>query len=163
MTTIDDVVQITKEQLARHGQLPPRILLQGTRGSDATHLPDHAEPIKLSLLEAVGFRLATERRLGELVQLFLVAEGWLSRGTGNHPALRPQYAADRVDVVMITHYHLPEAVRRMAIYEIRRDAPGTRIALRPLVRPDDPGETASPPLEAIVRGFARGWGRGPEV
>ena len=48
----------------------------------------------------MGYTCAVENRIGELRQVFLVAEGWRSSRNGPHPALRPEHALDRVEVVM---------------------------------------------------------------
>ena len=160
MQTLDDIIRVAKQLLTRYGRLPPMLVLDGTTGSDAVPLPDAPEPIKRSLLEGLGYTLATEQRLGGLVQLFLVVEGWGSTHNGHHPALRPQHAPDRVDVVMIFHDHLARQATQMVLYEQVRDANGR---LTELKRIDREGDTSvSPPLAAIVRGFRRGSGRDVE-
>lgn len=56
----------------------PAFDVEGTGGSEAVLLPDLPEAIKLSVLEGLGYTLAVEDRVGELAQVFLVAEGWRS-------------------------------------------------------------------------------------
>jgi hypothetical protein len=159
MKTIEDVVSLAKQLLTKHGGLEPILLIEGTAGSGAFPLPDADEAIKLALLEALGFTLAREGRIGELRQLFLVAEGWRSRQPSRRglPATQPQHAPDRVDVVMVSHHREPEGTGTMALYDLIRNARGEPTALEAVAQPGDGTRVvASPPLAAIVRGFRRG-------
>jgi hypothetical protein len=159
MITIEDVVSVAKRLLAKHGGLAPTLLIEGTAGSGAFPLPDADEAIKLSLLEALGFTLAREGRIGELRQIFLVAEGWRSHRpyVPGLPATQPKHAPDRADVLMVSHYREPEGTTAIVLYDLVRDVSGEPAALAARARPgDETRVVASPPLEVIVRGFRRG-------
>ncbi len=160
MKTIDEIMTAAKQQLARYGRLMPTILVEGTGGSEAFPLPDLTEELKLSLLDALGDTLAREDRVGELLQLFLVAEAWRSARNGAHPALRPQHDPQRVECVMAFHYRVASETRRMVVYDIVRNEAGELTELKPLDQLQAETSAAeSPPLDALLRGFKRGWRR----
>ncbi len=75
MKSLLDTVGITKNHLTKHGRIPPTIVIEGTRGEDTRLQPHVAEHLKLSILEALGYTMAKDNAVGELVQLFLVAAG----------------------------------------------------------------------------------------
>ena len=158
MKTLDDVMTAAKHQLTRFGRLPPTILIDGTAASETAPLPQVDEALKLSVLEALGFTVAKENRVGKLLQLFLVAEGWRSRRNGPHKALRPEYDPDRVECVMVFCYQAEPEARQMALYDLVRNAAGEPTALALVAQPQSDA-VESPPLEAVLRGFKRGWRR----
>jgi len=155
MKTLEDVTAIAKRQLAQFGRLHPTIVIEGTRASETAPLPDAPEAIKLSLLEGLGFTLAAERRIGDLVQLFLVSEGWVSRNAAPHPALQPRHDPERIETVMACSYQVNDDAQQMALYSLIRDESGELTELRALPLAST-GTAESPPLEAIARGFKRG-------
>src|SRR5689334_9633538 len=118
MKKMDDVVTFTKNLLAKYGRLEPTILLEGTAGGDARPLPDAPEPIKLALLEAIGYSLADTRAIGELTQLFLIAEGWASSAPYQPgvPATQPKHDPNRIEVVMIFRYDAGTGDKQMRVY-----------------------------------------------
>ncbi len=155
MNTLDDIVRAAKRQLAKDGSLQPTILIEGTSGSQALPLPELAEALKLSVLEALGYTYAQEHRIGELQQLFLIAEGWRSKRTGSHSALQPQFDPDRVECVMVFHYLAAPETRRMILYDLIRNQRGEVAELK--AHPLPQNETVeSPTLDALMRGFTRG-------
>jgi len=165
MKTIEDVVLLAKRLLAEHGGLEPTLLIEGSAGSRAFPLPDAEEAIKFSLLEALGFALARENRIGELRQLFLVAEGWRSHRphVPGLPMTQPKHAPDRVDVPMVAHRREPEGTTAMVLSDVVRDGSGEPAALKTGAQPGDGTDVvASPPLDAIVRGFRRGRADTPD-
>ncbi len=158
MLTKDNVVAAVKHKIAKFGGITPTIMIEGTDGSEFSPLPQLPEALKLSVLEALGFTLATENRIGELVQLFLVAEAWRSSRNGAHPALRPQHDPNHVECVMVFHYRVASETRRMVVYDIVRNEAGELTELKPLDQLQAETSAAeSPPLDALLRGFKRGW------
>jgi hypothetical protein len=159
MKTIEDIVSLAKRLLAEHGGLEPTLLIEGTAGSGAFPLPDADEAVKRSLLEALGFTLATEDRIGELRQLFLVAQGWRSRApyVPGLPMTQPRHDPDRVEVLMVSRYREPGGTNELVVSDLVRDEDGDAIALNARGGPDGgPHLVASPPMDAFVRGFRRG-------
>src|SRR5689334_14874810 len=123
METIDAVVTLAKNLLTKHGRVEPPLLIQGTTGETIRPLPDAAEPVKLSLCEAIGFALARAEAIGELTRVFLLAEGWRSKApaTPGLPATQPKYDPDRVDVLLVFAYDVPAGTKRIALYDELRD------------------------------------------
>src|SRR5262245_64359383 len=115
MKKLEDVIALVKRLLAKHGGLDPILLIEGTTGTETKPLPDADEAIKLALMEALGFVLAREDRIGELRQFFLVAEGWRSHQPYHHGLLmtQPRHDPDRVEVVMVSRYREPEGSKEM--------------------------------------------------
>ncbi len=157
MKTTDDIVLIAKKMLTKYGRLEPKLVIEGSAGLEAVPLPDLPKPAKLSVLEALGYTLAKDDRIGNLAQLFLVAEGWRSSRNGPHAALRPQHDPDRVECVMVFQYRAEPEARRMVVYDLVRNAAGEPTELKRLEQPNKEGSAVeSPPLDALLRGFTRG-------
>jgi hypothetical protein len=70
-----EIVQLMKRMITRDGGLEPTILIEGSKGAETRPLPDLPAQAKRALLEAVGYTLAVEDRIGDLVHLSFVAEG----------------------------------------------------------------------------------------
>ncbi len=158
MKTLNDVVIYAKRLLTKQGGFDPILLIEGTTGSDERPLPELPEAVKLSLLEALGFAIARENRIGDLLQLFLVSEGWGSKApyTPGIAATQPKHDPNRVEVLMVAHYDVSAGRKAMTLYEQVRNDAGELIELTAL---SDPGKGAlveSRPLEAVIRGFQRG-------
>ena len=52
--------------MAKYGRLEPNLVIEGSTGSETVPLPDLPEPAKLSVLEALGYTLAAEDRIGRV-------------------------------------------------------------------------------------------------
>lgn len=158
MLTLDKIISGAKHKIARFGGLEPTIFVEGTNNLEIAPLPDLSESLKHAVLEALGFTLAKENRVGELVQLFLVSEGWRVRRRANEGyrgALQPKHAPDRIECVMVFRYQVRPETRRMILYDIVRNNAGELTELRPVTTPS--GERVeSPTLDALLRGFQRG-------
>ncbi len=153
INTPDDVVDYAKKHLTKYGQLSPTLLIYGSTGNEVAPLPDLAEEMKLSLLEAFGYTLASEQRIGQLDRLFLLAEGWRSTRNGPHASLRPQHDPDRIESLMVFCYQAADDSRRMVLYDQVRDQRGELVELKALPEAEN---VESPPLDAFIRGFKRG-------
>ncbi len=159
MKTLEDVIVYAKRLLTKHGGLDPTLLIEGTTGSDTRPLPELPEAAKLSLLEALGFTIASENHVGDLQHLFLVSEGWRSSApyTPGVAMTLPKYAPDRVSVLLVAHYDLQGGRKQLMVYDLIRNAASELIELKAVSTSGDGMELVeSKPLEAIIRGFQRG-------
>jgi hypothetical protein len=152
--TFEEVIAFAKTLLVKLDGVPPTLIIEGTTGSDGIELPDLPEAIKFSALEALGYTVAREDRIGSLAQLFLVAEGWRGRRNGHQLALRPQYDPERVEVVMVFHYQADGERLRLRLYDLLRGDDGRPMRLE--LMPHEDSGVESPTMEAFIRGFNRG-------
>lgn len=120
-----DLAALAKRALLRDRVLRPTLIVQGTAGVETAPLPYLPEPIKLSLLEGLGCTIAADNRVGDLVHVAFLCEGWRSnRQGGELAALRPEHDPDRVEVVLVTRYDAADRTLRLVFYDILRDAGG---------------------------------------
>jgi hypothetical protein len=68
------VVRFAKQLITRDDFLDPVLLVEGTKDRVSRAYPDAPEQDKALLLEALGFTIAAEDQVGDLVQVFLVRE-----------------------------------------------------------------------------------------
>lgn len=129
---MNDIVLIAKKMLTAHGRLEPKLVIEGSTELETVPLPDLPEQAKLSVLEALGYTLASEGKIGHLEQIFLVAEGWRGTRNGPHAALRPQHDPNRVESLMVFHYQAKDDSRQMTIYDMVRNERGELIELKAL-------------------------------
>jgi hypothetical protein len=152
------VIAAAKQQLTRSGRIPPTILIEGTTATETTLLPELDEVLKHSVLEALGFTLATEHRMGSLVQLFLVFEAWRVQRRANEGyrgALQPKHAPDRIECGTVVRYQAEPETRQMVIYDMVRNTAGELTELT-LTTNAEAKRVESPTLDALIRGFRRG-------
>jgi hypothetical protein len=106
-------------------------------------------------MRTLGQQFAREDRHGELKQLSMVSEAWMSLPKGGKlPAYRPSQDPDRTEVLIITQLTVATRACQMAIYRMVRDQAGTLATLETIGLPG--AVTAeSPLLEAFLEGYAQ--------
>src|ERR1041385_7672718 len=100
---LDGVVAFAKRVLLQVGELRPLVIVQGQAG--VARIPLEALPEdrkqKTKLLLRGGYSVGKDPRLGELIQVFVLFEGWMSRGAGRLPTVMPADDPQRQEVLSI--------------------------------------------------------------
>jgi hypothetical protein len=110
------------------------------------------------LFEAIGAHIAGTVP-GLLDHLLFVSEAWLATypaGESGAPRASvrqtpPREREDRVEVLVVAGYDVPNDEHAALIYQMRRDEVGDLTGVRPYDAPED-GSSHSALLEAFVRG-----------
>jgi hypothetical protein len=120
MKTINDIVKLAKKSLIKDGYLDPYLLIEVTKNGVARPYLDLPAQELIKLFEAVGYTLAVEDQIGELMQVFMVNEGW----SNTKPGIKPTHDPSRVEVVSITHCDVTRDTTAVALFEMVRDKGG---------------------------------------
>ena len=149
MNILDDVVSYAKRLLIECEVIDPHFLLVGTKHRRVVPFPDGAA--RLPRAEAIGSTVARQDLVGELVQLFGVAEGWMG------PAPRPSQDAQRRECLIVYHQVVGTGERACVLYEVIRDAHQALAELRRVAPAQDPALfVGSPLVDAFLVGYRRG-------
>src|SRR3954447_3672036 len=146
MTALSDIVKLAKKELTREGYLEPRIFLEGSKNSEIRPYPDLPEELKFELFEAVGYTIATENKLGDLLRIFTVSEAWV----GKNIDVRPKDDPERYEAIFIFQYSLTVDTTYVAVYRTVRDKNDSLIELREGDIPNNEiGRALSPAIDAL--------------
>jgi hypothetical protein len=153
---LEDIVRLAEEVLMRDGGHLPTLIVEGTTDSLVTQLPDlPGEPeLRQALLFQVGALLAREFDLGQLRQVFMITEGWLSlRRDGKPPVERPSLDPERKEVLVVAAIFPPSGRQAIELREMIRNAQGELIEVTQVSKPEGATEAENPLLEALVAGY----------
>src|SRR3954452_21053434 len=154
MSNLIEIVDFAKDLLTKYGYIYPVILIEGTKGSETRPYPSLPERDKVVILEALGFTLAFEDHIGELLQITSVCEAWI----GRDPSIRPSKDTKRIEAVFIVQFDANMHSTNFAYYKIIRNKGSDVINLETVKNPDTASKDIifGPYLDALVRGFNRG-------
>ncbi len=145
-----------KEIISRDGYHVPILFVEGTKQTGVSLLDlSMTGDARHLYMRTLGQQFAREDRHGELKQLSMVSEAWMSLPKGGKlPAYRPSQDPDRTEVLIITQLTVATRACQMAIYRMVRDQAGTLATLETIGLPG--AVTAeSPLLEAFLEGYAQ--------
>jgi hypothetical protein len=165
--TLEYVAQMTKEHTLKEGQSKPTVIIEGSQNRlmISIEMEDTFEGRSQQLFD-VGWTAAQVGAIGTLEQVFLIAEGWISKlpEIKNEPFIRPSEHPNRAEVLIVSQYDLNSNTVAMNIQEILRDAEDNLIELKPFHIPEKEGATTkSPLLTAFLQGYITGLMQPPQA
>ena len=110
------------------------------------------------MMRAAGLALGTGGSMGELEQVFFIAEGWFSITRADRsPVLPPTADPDRKEVLFISNLKVKEHQASLVIFEMVREDEAL-VELKPLEAASESQTHAvnAPLLDAFAAGFRRG-------
>jgi hypothetical protein len=102
--------------------------------------------------------LAKSGQVGDLEQVFMVSEAWMSQAAADQtPFVPPSQDPNRKEVLIVSNVQVKERETRMVIFEMIRDDAGELADLKEFeALRDERADAYSPLLDAFVRGFRIG-------
>lgn len=156
--TMEHLTQVAREFLLRTGQHDPMVIIDGDLRTQMVVIedmpPTHDD--RFRQMAEIGFTLGNEMDVGELRQMVLITEGWLSVPTeGRLPQVPPSKDPERVEVLLINMLSVPERKHHLMVLEMIRDEAGEIQEVRPHASmKETEGMTAESPLvDALLLGY----------
>jgi hypothetical protein len=153
---LEDVLTLAKDLLLDVGEVRPLLIVLGSKAD--TQIPleqipeDRAQKAKQLL--GLGYAVGRDPKLGELRELFILFEGWMSTGSSPVPAIMPADDPNRQEVLVISHYQHRPVTTTIIAFRIRRTAEPDHLELE---RVEDlegsAGQARSPLIEAFLYGY----------
>jgi hypothetical protein len=155
--TIQDVARTAEQLMVEHGHHAPIVVVEGSQESlvvEIADLPSNWEK-KVGRVMATGYTAGRAGRVGELRQVFFIAEAWMSVGTQEKlPSVPPSKDPNRQEVLVISGRAAAKRQTDLVMFKVLRDPQGRLRGLQECSM--DKGTAASPLLEAFVAGFTAG-------
>jgi hypothetical protein len=155
--TIHDVARRAEQVLLEHGHHVPMLVVEGTTQSLVVAMPDlpRDSDEKAGRMLTTGYIVGRDDQVGELRQVFFIAEAWLSAATADKPpSVPPSRDPNRQEVLVISGRAVASRETELVLFQVLRDQQGKLRGLQEW--PTDKGTAHSPLLEAFVAGFAKG-------
>ncbi len=156
--SLDEIVSNAKEILLRDGNHVPALIVEGSKKLIVAPIPNmpetHGE--RIVLLRFLGQAAVKTGSIGQLQQVFIITEGWLSVGIKEESSeVRPSQDPNRKEVLIISGMQIKERRKIMKLFEILRDDENQVISLEESLRDVEEKEVTVeiPLVEAFVRGF----------
>ena len=160
--TLELVAGMTVNAVLSTGNAVPHLFVQGKEGVSVVVIPDVPETFEQreKMFHFIGQKSKQELSgIGKLLDIFFTVEAWmvampvaekdsfLAEGVtpGNHP--------DRIEIVIISHIHVPTSDFNVEIFQIKRDAIGE---LRELVQMPKTGAEVEGESN-LLTAFIDGW------
>ncbi len=157
--TLETLALIAREVTLKQGSHLPMIVVQGKDGSMIAELEDmpSTHEARAQLLYSLGFNLGQERKFGQLKQVFMTTEAWLSMGSKDAPpVMPPSQDPNRKEVLIISSFKLEDRSAGILMYEMIRE--DEKLVDLKELHPVSEGEgiAHNPLLEAFAAGYIRG-------
>lgn len=155
--SFEEIILNAKEVTLRDGHHMPILIVEGSTRLIVSPIPEmpttHQE--RVELMSMFGEATARIGRVGQLKQVFLISEGWMSVASeGRIPELRPADDPQRKEVLIISGLQLPEQRRHLRLFEMLRNPNSQVVSLPELVPPGQKDERVEIPLlDAFANGF----------
>ncbi len=158
--SLEEVAKMAKETALRDGGHHPMLIVEGSQGGVAAVIEEMADTHegRVRQMFAVGEEVGKEGQIGDLTQVFLISEGWMSAARGDErPAAPPSADPNRKEVLVITRSNANGDQTEMKVFEMLRDDKGDLTELRNFEPEPIKGTTAkSPLLDGFTAGFRVG-------
>jgi hypothetical protein len=131
--TLEEVIRVAKENLIQYGNHVPTVIADGSNQPVIIQIQDIADTHegRLQQMFTVGFIVAQSGEVGELEQVFLITEAWMSSaGPDDLPLIRPSQDPQRKEILLVSSINVPARKQRSAVVEMVRDQAGNIEALR---------------------------------
>lgn len=156
--TLEEIISNAKEIMLRDGNHVPVLIVEADSKVVAGQIPDmpptHGE--RMELMHFLGEAAARSGRVGQLQQVFMVTEGWMSQvHEDKAKKIRPSQDPNRKEVLIISAMQVPQRKKQMEVFEILRDDNQKVIGFEEFL-PDKEKKDESidiPLVEAFVQGF----------
>ena len=157
---LDTIVDDAKKRVIQEGKHPPKVFVEGEKGSMETELPEfpEAHEDKLEYMAALGQLMAESGRLGELLQVFVASGGllWETEDTIHLEFSRPA-RSEAKPVLIVSGVQLKEERKSLVIFEVLQGLEHQAVGFLDLLIETDIGIPIETPLEdAFIVGFQEG-------
>ncbi len=153
----EEVIQRAQEMLRRDGGHIPLLIVEGSRGRVITPMPDMPDGHRqrLEIMERLGRTVAENGGVGELYQVFMIAEGWMSTPQpGRSLPYTPSSDPARKEVLIVSGLEPKGGRKRLRLFEIVRGTKGRVIDLLDVAGSADTDlEVQVPLLQAFSHAF----------
>lgn len=153
----EDITQLAVEAALRQGSHSPCMLIDGSKRimyGGLPHLPDTHEK-RMQFMFAAGQVAAISEEVGQLRQVFMISEAWMSTPKENEfPKIIPSEDPNRKEVLIISGLDMQKQVKYLKIFEMMRDKEGTLIGLTEAMTETEKGGSFNVPLlDAFQQGY----------
>lgn len=157
LISLEEFIPLAAEILLRNGEVIPTVIMEANGDLAVGQIPDmpatHRE--RAELMRYLGEEAAKSGKVGQLEQVFMVTEGWMSEESEDKPAkVRPSDDPDRIEVLIVSAIQVKEQKKLLKILEILRDRNKKVVGLKEFLPDKEKEATVEIPLlEAFVQGF----------
>ena len=156
--SFDEIASNAKEHLLESGEHLPALILEASNDIFVGEIPDvpgtHGD--RMELMRLLGESAANGGKVGQLSQVFMISEGWMSMGAKDKPAvMSPSEDPNRKEVLIVSSINILEDMKRIELFEIFRDENKKVIDLTRLLPDEDKKDESVkiPLLETFVQSF----------
>ena len=156
--SLEEIVSNAKEIALRDGSHVPVLVVEGSQNLVVGQIPDlpgtHSE--RVELMRFLGQAAAKSGRLGQLQQVFMVSEGWMSMASKDKLAETiPSQDPDRKEVLIISGMQMKGRNKQLKVFEIMRDRDEQVVSLEEFLPEEKKKEESVeiPLLDAFIEGF----------
>lgn len=158
--TIKEIAEQARKITLASGFHTPTLIVEGTLNGAVWELADMPtnQIEKMSTFYMAGVAVSQRKEIGELEEVFLITEGWMSRArNGRLPDVAPSKDPDRQEVLLITGARPAPGCNEFVAWEILRDSAGRICDLKLMPTTVFNGASvASPLLEVFLGGYRIG-------
>lgn len=132
----EEVISKAKELMLRDGILIPVVIIDGSKNTlvqRITELPDAHEE-RVMLLRELGESAARYGKVGELQQVFMATEGWMSISTDDESATLPSEDPNRMEVLIMSKLTSKDKRKQAKVFKIIREPNGQVLISKKLFR-----------------------------
>jgi hypothetical protein len=178
ITIPDDILTSAKQDMYRHGGIPPTLIVCGTRKTVSILMPEVENHIgRAERLIHLAIQLAHSRTVGDIDLVVLVTEAWAS--PAREPFMIPSQDKNRCEVLAISALDGQTKEQKLLLFACIREPNGVVTDLKPLPVPALV-KVEGPLLRAFLAGYRLTtvaslptpwnaqrnkvmWGRGPQI
>jgi len=156
--SVDEIVSNAKEIMLRDGNHVPALIVEGEKKLIVTQIPNFPETHgeRIALLRFLGQAAVKTGAIGQLQQVFIITEGWMSMRSQDKPSeMRPSQDPNRKEVLVISGLQIKERKKYMKVFEILRGSDQQVVSLEEFLPDGEKKDTSVeiPLVEAFVQGF----------
>lgn len=160
--TLEMVAEMTVNAVLSTGNAVPHLFVQGKEGVSVVVIPDVPETFEQreKLFHFIGWKSKYElSAIGKLLDIFFTVEAWMvaiprsEKDTFLAEGVTPSNHPDRIEIVIISHIHVPTNGFNVEIFQIKRDTKGELRELVQMPKTDAEVEGESNLLNAFIHGW----------
>ena len=150
MDEVKEIIDIAKQLMLRDGYHAPMVFAKGTKSKVVVVLESFGNTAdeRVGDMLNAGAMVADKRNIGELEQIVLVNEAWMSRNVEVMPSQDPK----RIEVLVINSLDTSTQEEHLTAFEIVRNPKGQVIDLKQAVLPEK-GSAKGTLLTAFQKGY----------
>lgn len=154
----ENITQLAIEATLKQGKQIPCLIIDGSKKmmyGGMPYLPEtHNE--RMQFMYAAGQIALMSGEIGNLKQVFLISEGWMSvPKDSNPPKTLPAEDPNRKEVLIVSGLEIQKQTKYLKVFEMLRDKDEILIGLReiPIPGQEEGGEFNISLLDAFRQGF----------